>query len=77
MDFFQFIKDWINTNPGKAAGALIGFVFGILILTMGIGKTLLIILFVIIGLVIGKMKDENISFLDEIKGLFKRKNRDE
>ena len=77
MDFFQFIKDWINANPGKAAGALIGFVFGILILTLGIGKTLLIILFVIIGLVVGKMKDEKISFLDEIKSIFRRKGRGE
>ncbi len=73
MDFIQFIKNWINTNPGKAAGALIGFIGGILILSLGVAKTILILLFVAVGFIIGKMKDENVSFIDEIKGIFKRK----
>ena len=51
MGFFQYISQWMNENPGKSAGAIAGFVLGILILTLGFVKTLLIILFVIAGVI--------------------------
>jgi len=72
MDFFTFIKEWINGNPGKAIGAILGFVIGILLLTFGVVQTLLIILLVIIGVIIGKFKDDKISIIDQVKSLFKR-----
>jgi uncharacterized membrane protein len=72
MGFFQYIGDWINGNPGKAAGAFLGFILGILVFTIGPGKTLLIVLFVAIGYFIGKSKDENISIVEMVARLFRR-----
>ena len=70
MDFFRFIIDWINNNPGKATGAFLGFLIGIFIFTLGIVKTLLIVLLVLIGLLIGKSRDDNVSIIEMIKGIF-------
>ena len=77
MSYLTLISEWISKNPGKATGGIIGFVFGILIFTIGIIKTLLILLFVLIGFVIGKSRDDNVSLLDGITGLFKRKKEDD
>jgi uncharacterized membrane protein len=72
MDVFTFIKEWINNNPGKATGAILGFVTGILLLTFGVVQTLLIILLVIIGIILGKFRDDKISIINQVKSLFKR-----
>lgn len=74
--FFNFLGDIISNNPGKSAGIALGFIFGILIFTLGIVKTMIILLFVGIGFIIGKSRDENVSIIDEITGLFKR-NKEE
>ena len=73
MDFFHYIANFLNENPGKTVGALVGFLFGILILTYGFGKTLIILMFIILGVLIGKILDDKISVVDEIKNIFKRK----
>ena len=73
MNFFEYISNWINENPGKATGALIGCVLGILILSVGVLKTVFVIIFIITGIVIGKIKDDNIPVIDQIKGIFTRK----
>ena len=75
MSFIDFITDWTKDNPGKAVGAIIGFILGILLFTLGILKTLLVIVLVAIGFFIGKTRDDNISIIDQITGLFRR-NRD-
>jgi uncharacterized membrane protein len=75
MSLIDFITDWTKDNPGKAVGAIIGFVLGILLFTLGIVKTLLVIVLVAIGFFIGKTRDDNISIIDQITGLFRR-NRD-
>lgn len=67
-----FIREWISANPGKAAGAFLGFIFGILILTVGVAKTLLIIIFILIGFIIGKLRDDRVSIIDQIRGIFNR-----
>ncbi len=72
MNLFDFIKNWINENPGKSAGAFIGFVLGIFILTIGLLKILLIIIFILIGIIIGKMSDDDVPIIARIKGLFNR-----
>jgi uncharacterized membrane protein len=72
MDFLNKIFQWIEENPGKTAGALAGFVLGILILCFGLVKTIFIILLVVIGFAIGKLRDENISVSDQIKRLIRR-----
>jgi uncharacterized membrane protein len=76
MDFIQTIQLWVNMNPGKALGALAGFLLGILLFTFGIIKTLVIILLIGTGFMLGKARDDNVSILDELTGLFK-KNRDD
>lgn len=73
MNFTDYIIQWINQNPGKAVGALAGLVLGIFILSIGIPKTIIVILFVLIGLLIGKLKDDRVSVINEIKGIFSRK----
>lgn len=73
MSISRYISEWINYNPGKAVGAFGGFVLGILILVFGIAKTLLIVLFVILGIVIGKMVDDRVSVFDEFRNIFRRK----
>jgi uncharacterized membrane protein len=72
MGFFQVISQWAGENPGKTAGALIGFILGILLFALGLLKTLLILLMVLAGFFIGKSRDDNRSIIDQIKGLFKR-----
>ncbi len=73
MSISRYISEWVNYNPGKAVGAIGGFVLGILILVFGIAKTLLIVLFVILGIVIGKMVDDRVSVFDEFRNIFRRK----
>ena len=73
MSISRYISEWVNYNPGKAAGAFGGFVLGILILVFGIAKTLLIILFVILGIIIGKMADDRVSVFDEFRNIFRKK----
>jgi uncharacterized membrane protein len=73
MNFTDYILHWVNQNPGKTVGALAGLVLGIFILTVGIPRTIIVILFVLIGVLIGKLKDDRISVINEIKGIFSRK----
>lgn len=75
MDFFEQIAGWVRENPGKTAGAIIGFIIGILVFTLGWWKTLIVLLLVVAGYFIGKSRDDNVSIIDQITGLFRR-NRD-
>ncbi len=74
MSFFNYLGDWINNNPGKALGAFLGFVLGILIFTIGFIKTLLIVLLVAVGYIIGKTRDDGVSLVDSVMGLFRRRD---
>lgn len=73
MSLTRYIYDLVNENPGKTVGAFSGLVLGILILTFGFWKTIVIILFVILGILVGKMIDDGDSFIDGIKNLFRRR----
>ncbi len=74
MDFLSYIKDLINSNPGKTIGSCIGLIVGIMIFTLGILKTILVVLLVFIGFIIGKSRDEDISIIDAFIRFFT--NRD-
>jgi uncharacterized membrane protein len=74
MSFFGNFGEWINQNPGKAAGAMAGLVLGVLIFTIGPLKVLVVILFILAGYIIGKSRDEKKSLIDTAAGLFKRKD---
>ncbi len=71
--FITYILDWINSNPGKAAGAFLGFVIGLLIISFGTIKTILVIILVLIGVIVGKLRDDEVPVIDQVKGLFKRR----
>ena len=58
---------------GLAAGAFAGFLFGVLLFTIGVLKTILILIFVLIGYIIGKSRDDNLSIVEEINELFRGK----
>lgn len=77
MDFFKYIGDLINNNPGKALGSFLGFLFGILIFTIGFVKTFLIVFLIFIGFLIGKSRDDNVSIIDVISNIFRKKDRDD
>jgi uncharacterized membrane protein len=70
-NFLRFIKDWINRNPGTAVGIAIGLLLGILLFTLGIFKTILLLLFMLFGYWLGRNKDKNVSLLNMISKIFK------
>lgn len=72
MNFFSFIAGWISENPGKAAGAFLGFLVGVLIMTLGFWETFFIAVLVSIGIIVGKMKDDRIPIIDSIRDIFRR-----
>ena len=72
MDFKQYIIEWINSNPGKAAGAIIGFFIALLVIVLGPVETMFIVVLVAIGILIGKIRDDNIPVIDQLRGIFKR-----
>ncbi len=74
MSMLKNAGDWIGDNPGKAVGTLLGFVFGILLFTIGVWKTLLILFFIAIGYLIGKSRDDGSSLLDTISNIFRRRD---
>ncbi|MBP7602497.1 MAG: DUF2273 domain-containing protein [Spirochaetes bacterium] len=73
MSFLGSAGEWISRNPGRAAGAFAGFLFGVLLFTIGVLKTILILIFVLIGYIIGKSRDDNLSIVEEINELFRGK----
>jgi uncharacterized membrane protein len=82
MPLTSYITQWINENPGKTVGAVIGFILGLLVLAVGPVKTLIVIILSAIGVVVGKIFDENIelpgfSFLKKKRGRKKPDNEDD
>lgn len=73
MEFSRFISDLFNENPGKTVGAAVGLILGVLILIFGFLKILVIIIFMLLGIIIGKMVDDRASVIDAITGFFRRR----
>ena len=73
MEFSGFIADMFNKNPGKMVGAIAGLIFGILILVFGFLQVLVIIIFILLGVIVGKMVDDRASIIDAITGFFRRR----
>lgn len=67
MDNNPTLLNWINRNLGKFIGLLAGLIFGILILLIGILKTIVILVFALIGFYLGHLWDGGRS----IQGIFK------
>jgi uncharacterized membrane protein len=75
MSAIRFILDWINQNPGSAIGAILGFVFGILLFTVGFLKMMVLLVLVLIGYSVGKSWDKKVSPLDQIKDFIRNRGR--
>lgn len=54
MRFFEIIRKFVEKYPNGVFGGLCGILFGLLIISFGILKTLILILSCIIGFLIGK-----------------------
>ena len=67
------LLEFIEENPGKSLGALIGLVFGILVLVFGVFKVFGIALFVIAGVLVGKMIDDRSDVIERIMNIFRRR----
>ena len=52
-DTLDGILIWINKNKGKFIGGVLGFVISILIISIGLFKTLFIVMCTIIGYILG------------------------
>jgi len=49
----------IENHPGKLIGTSLGLVLGLLMVTLGLWRTLILALFVILGFALGKRQDDN------------------
>lgn len=77
MDKKTFLSQILTpgTLPCALFGALIGLVFAVLCLTIGVGKTLLIGVFCLIGAFVGGVKDKA-GFVRKVVLLFHRDSTD-
>ena len=73
MTFLQKVAAWINLNPWKTVGGCAGLFFGILILSIGFLKTFLVVILIVVGVIIGKLKDDNVSISGRIDSIFRKK----
>ena len=48
----------IDNHPGKLIGTTIGLVLGLLMVTLGFWRTLVLTLFALLGFVLGKRQDD-------------------
>jgi uncharacterized membrane protein len=64
------ILDWIERRPRTTLGLLIGFVIGILLVTLHFWKTVIVLLCVIIGFAIGKYLDTRQDWGEILDRLF-------
>lgn len=73
MDMKSFLGQMFTpgTMPCTVFGIAVGFVFAVLCLTLGVGKTILIGLFCLIGAFIGGVKDKG-AFVRKVLGALHR-----
>ena len=63
---------WINQNKGKFIGLLVGFILGLLVLLIGILKTIIILIFALIGLYLGHLWDGGSSLQEIFKRIYNK-----
>ena len=54
----RFLVWSLDDHPGKLIGTSLGFVLGLLMVTLGFWRTLVLALFAILGFVLGKRQDD-------------------
>ena len=55
----HFLVWAIDNHPGKLIGTSVGFFFGLLIVTLGFWRTLVLVLFAVLGFILGKSQDDH------------------
>ncbi|MDR3541861.1 MAG: DUF2273 domain-containing protein [Desulfosporosinus sp.] len=55
----RFLVWAIGNHPGKLIGTAVGFFLGLLMVTLGFWRTLVLFLFVVLGFVLGKSQDDH------------------
>lgn len=67
----RFLNLIWEEHRGKTIGVAIGLVAAILFLSFGFWKTLFIIIFIVLGYIIGKRVDEDKNFDQWVRKIFK------
>ncbi|HZK85418.1 MAG TPA: DUF2273 domain-containing protein [Desulfosporosinus sp.] len=57
----RFLVWAIDSHPGKLFGTSIGLLLGLLMVTLGFWRTLILALFAVLGFVLGKRQDDHKS----------------
>ena len=60
----------LDEHPGKLMGTAGGFVLGLLVVVLGFWKALVLLLFVLIGMLLGKRHDDHKKLFDWIDRFF-------
>jgi uncharacterized membrane protein len=68
----KFLVWAIDKHPGKLIGTSIGLVLGLLMVTLGFWRTLVLALFAILGFVLGKRQDDYKSITTWLERNFKK-----
>jgi len=66
----SFCLQLLERHPGKFFGAVSGFVLGLIFVLLGFWRTLVILLFILVGFFLGKSRDENRNFAEMLQNLF-------
>lgn len=69
----KIIEELFTYHKGKTMGILLGLLFSILVITIGLLETIFIGVCIYIGFVVGKRLDENETFYDLINKVFREK----
>ncbi|MEA4903091.1 DUF2273 domain-containing protein [Desulfitobacterium sp.] len=54
----------LDEHPGKLIGSILGFLLGLLVVFLGFWKSLVLVLFVGVGFLIGKSQDDHKKLFD-------------
>ena len=68
----RFLVWAIDNHPGKLIGTSIGLVLGLLMVTLGFWRTLVLALFAILGFVLGNRQDDYKSITTWLERNFKK-----
>lgn len=66
----RFFMWALEQHPGKLIGTLLGFLLGLLVVILGFWEALVLLLFVLIGLLLGKRHDDNKKIFDWLNRFF-------
>ncbi|MDQ7095791.1 DUF2273 domain-containing protein [Desulfosporosinus sp. PR] len=55
----RFVTWALEYHPGKFIGTLIGLIVGLLMVTLGFWRTMVLAIFVLLGFVLGKRQDDH------------------